>query len=171
MDPKLFSVISLICVVFILLGNMAVLLIILRSKELRQKPSVVFIVNGAVANVIYSATTVVASSKFINGHSDHSQQICHVFDFSFGLTSNVMVLTGTVISLDKYYAVLKPFFYRQYSTLKRSWILVAIVWIVSIILAVPMMIAISTSELSRFCNQQNAEHRLPIHIVSEVRIS
>ena len=112
-DLKTFLPILWSLLVFNFVGNLLILIIILKSKDLRRKATIMYIVNGAAANIIFcvfaQGTAVVIRTTSI---LPKSRLNCPFYDILFYLTSFVMVFTIVAIALDKYFAIMSPFRYH-----------------------------------------------------------
>lgn len=146
-----------------LFSNTGVLCFTLKSSQLRQKPSVIYM-NGAIANVIYCIIIVVFAVQY---EFSPSQEVCKVFDYFGSFFSNITVLTVTVVSLDKYCAVMKPFIYRSHGKVKNALLVIALLYGLSAILTIPRIVNLSVNDVKRFCPVNSTAIRRPLQ-ASEV---
>ncbi|KAL2077945.1 hypothetical protein ACEWY4_025630 [Coilia grayii] len=133
------TILSFMCLVGVS-GNIYTLVVMCHS--MRSAASMyIYIINLALADLIYLLTIpFVVCTHFLQGwyFGDIGCQILISMDF---LTMHASIFTLTVMSTERYFAVLKPL-----DTVKRSKsyrkALAMLVWAASLILTLPMMIGI-----------------------------
>jgi hypothetical protein len=150
------------------ISNLFILVVILRAKELRSKPSIIYIVNGAAANILF--TIVVQGSGFLMialGSDDKRIFVCRMYDLFFTFNCYVISFTITAIALDKYFAIMKPFFYLQYSTTRNALNIIKTSWIVAVIFCIPKFFTVFSGDGSRLCSKGHQHPRQASELVSE----
>lgn len=152
-------------------GNLFVLIVILRSKPLRRKPSVIYIINGAIANLLFAAIVGI-SVMFLVMNTDaikgRVNLFCSTYDSYFYVNSFIITGTITIIALDKYFAIIKPFYYRQHSTTRNARNITIISWFVAGIFSIPKFLTIFSENGSRLCHRFFDPVRHTIELISEV---
>lgn len=148
-------------------ANTAILLIILKSSNLRRKATIMYIINGAVVNILF-CVTVEGSGLILREVKSARQAQCAIYDVLFFFMSFVMVFTIASIALDKYFAVMKPFFYHQHDTKRTARILITCSWIFAVILSGPKVVTVMSDTSSRLCRGTSVLARTTSELVSEI---
>ncbi|XP_064605991.1 orexin receptor type 2-like [Liolophura sinensis] len=144
--PELFEwfVIVLFAVVFIvgIVGNFLVCFAVWRNSTMRNFTNY-FIVNLAVADflvvvLVLPPTLVhdVMESWFIG------REMCKVLQFLQVVSVSVSVLTLSAISVERWYAICLPLKFK--TTANRTRNMIIIIWIISIIIAIPEAVFMDT---------------------------
>lgn len=167
----IFLPILLLLLIASFVGNLFVLIVVLRSKPIRRKPSVMYILNGAAANLLFVAI-VGLSLMFIVLNPDPFQSrpiwYCKMYDTYFYVNAFIITNTVNIIALDKYFAIIKPFFYRQYSTTRNAFIITISSWLVANIFSIPKFLSVFSGNGPRWCRKSNDPVRETIEVISEV---
>ncbi|XP_031564475.1 galanin receptor type 2-like [Actinia tenebrosa] len=150
------------------IGNLFVLVIILRSKSLRRKPSIIYIINGAASNLLFVAIIGVSVMFLVLNTDISSNWYCSIYDSYFYLNAFIITSTITVIALDKYFAIFKPFYYRQHSTTRNALIITIISWFIAGFFSTPKFITVFSEHGSRLCQRDLMTVRRTIELVSEI---
>lgn len=133
------TILSLMCLVGVL-GNIYTLVVMCHS--MRTSASMyIYIINLAMADLLYLLTIpFVVCTHFLKGwhFGDVGCRMLISIDF---LTMHASIFTLTIMSTERYFAVLKPL-----DTVKRSKsyrkAIALLVWVASLILTLPMMVGI-----------------------------
>lgn len=154
---------------FNFVGNVVVLAIILKSSVLRRKPAIMYIINGAVVNILFCLTAQGAGQLLRVFSQESATQVqCLVYDILFFLMSFVMVFTIAAIALDKYLAIMKPFFYHQHDNKRTAKIVIACSWIFAALLSGPKFVTVLSKTSSRLCRETPEVVRPTSELVSEI---
>lgn len=124
--------INLVFSVPAILGNLLVLFAIRRTPSMRL-PSKVLLCSLAFSDL--SVGLIVQPSFALHKLVEHKLVKCItglVYDLSSGHLSVASLLTMVLISLDKFMALHLKLRYRTVVTYKRSFVVVAVVWVISI---------------------------------------
>lgn len=116
--------------------NILVCLVILRSpprlKNLRT-PFTYFILNLALTDLLVGAATEPISVVYhlIEARSVSSPSLVRLLQVLYFLTCTVSVLSILALTLERFYAISKPFKYRQSVTNSRVFLASGMIWILS----------------------------------------
>ncbi|XP_040185632.1 urotensin-2 receptor-like [Rana temporaria] len=132
-------ILSLMCIVGVA-GNVYTLVVMCQS--MRTAASMyIYIINLALADLLYLLTIpFIVGTYFIQEwyFGDVGCRILFSLDF---LTMHASIFTLTIMSTERYFAVLKPFDTVKRSKSYRKCIAI-VVWLVSLLLTLPMLIMI-----------------------------
>ena len=116
--------------------NILVCLVILRSpprlKNLRT-PFTYFILNLALTDLLVGAATEPISVVYhlLEARSVSSSSLVRLLQVLYFLTCTVSVLSILALTLERFYAISKPFKYRQSVTNSRVFLASGMIWILS----------------------------------------
>ncbi|XP_056913016.1 urotensin-2 receptor isoform X2 [Takifugu flavidus] len=157
------TILSLMCLVGVL-GNIYTLIIMCRS--MRTAASMyIYIINLALADLLYLLTIpFVVCTYFLKGwyFGDVGCRILISMDF---LTMHASIFTLTVMSTERYFAVVKPL-----DTVKRSKSyrksIALLIWVASLVLTLPMIVSIQLKRdgTKAMCQSFLAEYSYNIYI-------
>ena len=143
LDPK-FSYPVAACYLTItavaVVGNFLVCYAVLANRNLRNNPTNLFILSFAVSDFL-TATLVVPfdiESLFVDGAWNHGEAMCIIWQVVYLITIPISVYSLLAISVDRYNTLRDPlgrFRRSQFITRKRAIIVIAIIWINSILWA------------------------------------
>ncbi|XP_052830450.1 alpha-2Db adrenergic receptor isoform X2 [Octopus bimaculoides] len=127
------SIVSIILMVCIIVGNFLVITVILRHKGMRTRTNL-FLLNLALADLLvgtlmapFTLITII-SGKWIFG-----ERFCNVNGFMNALCYITSCHTLMYISVHKYFSITRPF--SRFITISRIFIMVAAAWIWAIFCA------------------------------------
>nr|XP_008272367.1 D(1B) dopamine receptor [Oryctolagus cuniculus] len=122
-------------IVWTLLGNVLVCAAIMRSRHLRAKMTNVFIVSLAVSDLLvallvmpWKAVAEVAGYWPFGAFCD----VWVAFDI---MCSTASILHLCVISVDRYWAISRPFRYERKMTQRLALVMVGLVWTLSVVIS------------------------------------
>ena len=135
--PLVFGVIFLVGVV----GNSTLVYIVLRHKKLHNAPNI-FIVSLALGDLLLILVSVPFSATVFTFISwPYGQAVCKLNEFLQTLSLGVSVFTLTALAGDRYMAIVYPLRRNRTRESSRSvWLAVGI-WILSLVLALPDVVA------------------------------
>lgn len=125
--------------------NILVSLVILRSpprlKNLRT-PFTYFILNLALTDLLVGAATEPISVVYhlMEARSVSSPSLVTLLQVLYFLTCTVSVLSILALTLERFYAISKPFKYRQSVTNSRVFLASGMIWILSPVLITPYFV-------------------------------
>ena len=132
-------VLLIITMTFSLCGNLFYCIVIYLNKKLHVR-SKIMVVNLAITNIVISLTIPVFECMYI--YSYPGWPYGHIFNNiqnSFLLFAVVApFVCSTIISVDRYFAVVKPFQYRVFATSGKFIFFLSMTWIYSILWVVIM---------------------------------
>ncbi|XP_035689673.1 somatostatin receptor type 5-like [Branchiostoma floridae] len=154
---------SIICLVGIA-GNGLVIYLVWRHREMRTVTNY-YIVNLAVTDLAFLICCVPFSAAKIVSHSwEFGEFLCKFVFYFMQVTAQATCMTLAVLSLDRFWAIVKPFQTPWFRTPVGVGITTAIIWIGSFLLSLPIAFFMEVSERDWygrkfFCIE--AELRLP----------
>lgn len=138
------SVIAILIVIysFIFLlgvvGNSLVVYVVCRKRSM-QSVTNVFIMNLALSDILMCLLAVPFTPiSFFLEYWILGKFLCHLVPFSLGVSVYVSTLTSLAIAIDRYFVIVHPFKPRM--RLGVCILLIAVVWVVSISISLPLAI-------------------------------
>ncbi len=132
-----------IYMLYLLVGlpwNLLVMGIIVKQR-LYQQPTILLLLNLVVTDCLILLTLAVKvitgiAGEFVLGDSDHVRcEVCRT-ELSFRNTVQVSaILTVAVIAFDRFFFIHKPFRYEKLIGVKSALIMVAVIWLFSVLYA------------------------------------
>ncbi|XP_035211680.1 neuropeptide CCHamide-1 receptor-like [Stegodyphus dumicola] len=121
-----------------LLGNGTLIFIFIRNKSMRSIPNT-YIISLAIGDFLVIVGTVPFISTIYTFDSwPYGTFICKLSEFLKEVSSGVTVLTLTLLSIDRYIAIVKPLHkLTGHSGKTVTLVLAVIVWIAAIAIAIP----------------------------------
>ena len=121
-------------------GNCLVVYVVLVKKSM-QSVTNLFIMNLALSDVLVCLLAVPFTPiSFFQDNWTLGKFLCHLIPFSLGVSVYVSTLTSLAIAIDRYFVIVHPFKPRM--KLGVCCLLIAVVWIVSISISLPLAIYI-----------------------------
>ncbi|ELU16138.1 hypothetical protein CAPTEDRAFT_182424 [Capitella teleta] len=121
-----------------LVGNFLVVFVVVRNKHMRTITNL-FIVNLSVADFLVlliclpaSVLTDVTETWFMG------RVMCKLVHYLQAVSVSVSVLTLTVISIERYYAICHPLSFK--STHTRARLMIILVWVISLAIVIPELV-------------------------------
>lgn len=129
-----------LCILLTIVGNVLVILSVFTYKPLRIVQNF-FIVSLAVADLTVATLVMPLNVAYsVLGLWEFGSHVCKMW-----LTSDVLCCTASIlnlcaIALDRFWAITDPINYAQKRTVKRVLLMIAGVWIVSLLISSPPLI-------------------------------
>lgn len=129
-----------LCILLTIVGNVLVILSVFTYKPLRIVQNF-FIVSLAVADLTVATLVMPLNVAYsVLGRWEFGSHVCKMW-----LTSDVLCCTASIlnlcaIALDRFWAITDPINYAQKRTVKRVLLMIAGVWIVSLLISSPPLI-------------------------------
>ncbi|XP_018428666.1 PREDICTED: proteinase-activated receptor 1-like [Nanorana parkeri] len=140
--PSVYTVVSLLTLPF----NITAIWIFLFNIHLK-KPSVVFMFNLAVADVLFVTFNIVY--RFSGNNWVIGEGMCRFVTASFYCNMYCSVLLMASISVDRFLGVVYPFQSLTWRTVGRAWLVCLVIWMVSFASNVPLLLNKLTVHFSR----------------------
>lgn len=148
---------TLYTLIFIIgiVGNGAVVYVVCVKKSM-QSVTNLFIMNLALSDILMCLLAVPFTPiSFFQDHWILGKFLCHLVPFSLGVSVYVSTLTSLAIAIDRYFVIVHPFKPRM--KLGVCCLLIAVVWIVSISISLPLAIYIELLREKVGANQEPRE--------------
>ncbi|RWS03194.1 D(5)-like dopamine receptor [Dinothrombium tinctorium] len=125
--------------VLIIAGNLMMLIIVLKHKEFGNKSTTNYLIASlAISDLIVGALVIpTAVAEHIAGNWIFGHFWCAVWQYIDATVLVATILTLCAISLDRYWAISDPFRYTQTVTKKHIFIVLTLIWTLSILLIAP----------------------------------
>ncbi|KAK4467743.1 hypothetical protein MN116_008674 [Schistosoma mekongi] len=142
-----------------LFGNSLVVLSVIRERSLRNATNW-FIVSLAIADISLAILVMPLATwlEVVNGYWVFGTMICNVFIMFDVLFCTASIFNLVAICLDRYLAVTKPIVYAKHNNMRRVQMSIALVWIVSFLIAVPLICGLNVNRYNdpTICQSFNA---------------
>lgn len=148
-QPSTIILISLYIPVFLtaVIGNITVLFVVIPNRRMWSVTNN-FLLNLAIADLLVAFVCVpMTVAEKIYRLWIYGEALCKLVPYLQGVSVTASILTITSMSLDRCLAIRHPVKYRNIRTSKYARIIVVIIWIVSCLLAIPLLFVRSTSTL------------------------
>ena len=131
----------LVCLIlFAFVGNVLVCIAVFKTARLRTIPNM-FITNLAVSDILMAIVCMpISLHVLISGKWPFSSSVCDMhgfFMFTFGIVSQVNV---SVIAVNRYFALCRPFECKAIFTKINVLFMIAILWILPSVASVPPLV-------------------------------
>jgi len=124
-------------IIIAVVGNCSVLYVIRHYKKLKTIPNL-FVFNLAIADLLFALTgmpmilvTTIAKGWILGGF------LCNVSGFLNTFTCTTSIWTLVMISLHRYFAVAKASEIKRIYTRRRTYIILALVWLFAFAISIP----------------------------------
>ncbi|XP_071949416.1 histamine H2 receptor-like [Antedon mediterranea] len=122
----------------VIFGNVLVLLSPFFSRNLLKKPTYIFLISLAIADLLLGIIVLPFSSIIaVTGTWFFGPVVCNLYVSSDVCFSTSSILHLLVITLDRYYAAASPFHYKTRMKQNCALLIVIIVWFVSVMISFP----------------------------------
>ena len=127
-----------------LVANLFVLIFTVCHPKTLKQPSIIFLTNFIFANlmvtILIMPLTIItaANEEWIFGNTPEEKNIvCQFGGFVFAYGIQLTLWTLTVISVDRFLFIVKPFIHKRFMTTWVAGLLVLCIWIFSCIINIP----------------------------------
>ena len=135
--PVVFAIIFIVGVV----GNGTLILTVLKNKNMRNAPNI-FIVSLAFGDLLLILVSVpFTATIYTFTEWPYGETLCKLNEFLQALSLGVSVFTLTVLSADRYVAIVDPMKRHRTSSMADTLAIAGVVWLVSTGLAVLELVA------------------------------
>ena len=134
------AILSPIIIICSVIGNILTITAVIRTRALRCRLAVRFITSLACCDLSFSLLSCpVNFITTILNLKEWDSPLCKLNGFLGVLLAMTSLLTLTIVSFDRYVAIVKPFKYHTWITSERVKIIIVSKWIVAtIVAAVPL---------------------------------
>ena len=136
-EKALFGLAILLVLITAVFVNSLVCFVVYRNRLLRQQFSSVFIVNLALCDFLMALLAMPFSlGAVVVSKWPFGAIMCHLTGFVDQILSISAILTLATISVDRFYAVIKPLQYRAKMTMQKALRSIVYVWVQAFVFAV-----------------------------------
>ncbi|XP_003785973.1 proteinase-activated receptor 1 [Otolemur garnettii] len=140
------SVYTGVFVVSLPLNIMAVVVFLLRMKV--KKPAVVYMLHLATADVLFVSLLPFKISYYFSGSNwQFGSEACRLVTAAFYCNMYASIMLMTVISIDRFLAVVYPIQSLSWRTLGRAYVTCLAIWAMAIAGVVPLLLKEQTSQV------------------------
>lgn len=149
------SFVLLVVNVLAISGNLMVLFVILRSKELNRKESNWFVMNLALADLFVAFTVIPTSvDTLIHGEFRLGLAFEEFIGFANFLFCICSIMNLQLLSIDRWFAIAKPFKYIAIVSPRKASAACTFIWVYATLCALPPKFSVS----SYFCFIPNLDN-------------
>ncbi|CAH2297234.1 ase-activated receptor 1 [Pelobates cultripes] len=124
------SVYTVVFIVALPLNIMAIIIFLAKMKV--RKPAVVYMLNLAVADVLFASTLPFKIVYHFNGNNwIFGSVMCRFVTATFYYNMYCSILLITAISVDRFLGVVFPIQSLSWRTVRRSWVVCILIWVIS----------------------------------------
>ncbi|XP_031564930.1 D(1C) dopamine receptor-like [Actinia tenebrosa] len=139
-----FPIVSVIFGCLTVISNLSIIVFIVIRKKRNgrppKKPITWFVLSLAVSDFFVGSFCI--PHKLICEHMmECSDKVWEIFDIFISFFHTASITNLSMISIDRYISAVHPYFYRR-SICHRSWFLILLSWILSILQEIPYLISI-----------------------------
>ncbi|EDO45009.1 predicted protein [Nematostella vectensis] len=164
------SLVALSIIVFMgIIGNSLVMAVVGRIPSMRTTTNYL-LVNVAVADLVTLLLTAlhVGLAKLAMAQRGLAQSVMFCKFIQANTISNVPILatgwTLTVIAIERYNALIQPMKNARRLTKHNVWYAIAVMWVVSIVMCLPLLIYLDVDDVTRQCTPGANMHKLNISL-------
>ncbi|CAH2297237.1 ase-activated receptor 1, partial [Pelobates cultripes] len=142
------SVYTVVFIVALPLNIMAIIIFLTKMKV--RKPAVVYMLNLAVADVLFASTLPFKIVYHFSGNNwILGSGMCSFVTASFYCNMYCSILLITAISVDRFLGVVFPIQSLSWRTVRRSWVVCILIWVISIVSTVPLLTIEQTKHVAK----------------------
>jgi len=130
-------VLYLVTFVFGMCGNSLTVLVMLRHHRLRTVAAC-FILNLAIADDLFLVCLPFMAYSTFTRHWVFGDVFCRAMNAFWGVNQYASIFTMTLMSVDRYLAVVHPLTSLTYRTCRKAFVVCAVIWTVSFLLVLPL---------------------------------
>ncbi|CAF0741576.1 unnamed protein product [Rotaria sordida] len=135
---------------FTIFGNVLVVVSVYREKSLHTITNY-FVVSLAISDITVAAVVMpFAIYLEFNRVWELSERLCDFWVASDCMACTASILNLVAIAVDRYIAVTKPLKYARHKNPKRIAIMIVIVWLVSFVIALPIVSGVNKSDVAAY---------------------
>lgn len=130
---------------FTVFGNVLVVLSVYRERNLKCATNF-FICSLAVADILVAVIVMPAAVFYeVVEKWTLSDQLCDAWVAADVMSCTASILNLTAISVDRFIAVTQPIKYSKHKNSKRVYIMIGLVWLISVAIAAPIALGVNYS--------------------------
>ncbi|XP_070202012.1 dopamine D2-like receptor [Littorina saxatilis] len=142
---RYWAILLIIFPIFTVFGNVLVVMSVVREKNLKTVTNY-FICSLAVADIMVAVTVMpFAVYMEVVGGWWLSDPLCDAWVAADVMGCTASILNLTAISVDRFIAVTQPIKYAKHKNSKRVYVMIAITWIISVAISMPISLGVNYS--------------------------
>ncbi|KAM8777638.1 proteinase-activated receptor 1 [Rhynchonycteris naso] len=140
------SIYTGVCVISLPLNVMAIVVFLLKMKI--KKPAVVYMLHLATADVLFVSVLPFKISYYFSGNDwRFGSEMCRFVTAAFYCNMYASIMLMTVISIDRFLAVVYPMQSLSWRTMRRASFTSLVIWAVAIAGVVPLLLKEQTTQV------------------------
>lgn len=149
--------------------NSAILFVFYRAKELRNVTNNL-LCNMVAADLLFALQTPMEGLSIFRDVWELGNGPCKLHRFLLHTFYNVVILSLTVVSIERYFAICQPMRFKSHEDKFKCGRLIIAVWVASLIVSVPQLFLSSVEEThgKRVCREQRPENYLTVFLAYHV---
>ncbi|XP_074850343.1 proteinase-activated receptor 1 isoform X2 [Carettochelys insculpta] len=141
------SVYTLVVMLSLPLNITAILVFLIKIKI--NKPAVVYMLNLASADVLFVSVLPFKIVYHFSGNNwVFGPEMCRLITAAFYCNMYCSILLMTVISIDRFLAVVYPMQSLSWRTIMRASLICSIIWLIAIVGVIPILVTEQTMKIS-----------------------
>ncbi|KAK3094931.1 hypothetical protein FSP39_007987 [Pinctada imbricata] len=145
-------ILVLLLIIGTIIGNCLVCIAVAIVKRLRT-PSNYLILSLAVSDLLVALLVMpFAATMDVLGYWPLGHIVCDLFTSLDLILCTASILNLCMISVDRYFVITRPFKYAMKRTPKRMGIMIAIVWVMSVLISVPPLLGWRDDKIQYECH-------------------
>ena len=154
-------VLYLVTSVFGLAGNSLTIVVLLRLRRVRTVATC-FILNLAVADDLFIVSLPFMAYSTYAGRWAFGDAACRLMNTFWGVNLYASIFTMTLMSVDRYLAVVHPLTSISYRTCRNALVVCAVIWVVGFLFVLPLTLYSSISRNQCQVTARSARRRIII---------
>jgi len=118
-------------------GNSMTIFVLLRNRRIRTVATC-FILNLAVADDLFQICLPFMAYSTYTRHWVFGDAICRLMNAFFGVNQYASIFTMTLMSVDRYLAVVHPLKSIPYRTCRKAFVVCAVIWTLGFLFVFPL---------------------------------
>lgn len=161
-------VILLIMVFFV---DTTILFVFWRLKELRNITNNL-LCNMVAADLLFALQTPFEGISILSDEWELGNDLCKLHRFLLHTYYNVVILSLTIVSVERYFAICQPMRFKKHEVTFRCGRLIVVAWVASLILSVPQLClsSVYTVKGKLVCMEERPEDYLKVFLAYHVPI-
>ena len=123
------------------IGNMLVIIVVICNQKMKNTTNIL-ILNLAVADLLFILMYVLSRTTYyaMSDHWPFGETWCKISEYAFLVTTYVAVYTLTLMSLDRYLAVMHPVTSARFRIKRNTWMITFFLWLAILVGQIPFAI-------------------------------
>jgi len=143
-------VLYLVTFVFGMCGNSLTIFVLLRHHRVRTVANC-FILNLAIADDLFLVSLPFMAYSTYAGQWIFGDVACRLMNAFWGVNLYASVFTMTLMSVDRYLAIVQPLRSLRYRTCRKAFVVCAVIWAFGFLFVLPLLLYSTVSPRRKQC--------------------